>query len=444
MYNVKNLFRTLLFSALAVSVASCDKNDEEEILEPPVSTVLQGTLTANTTLTADKTWTLKGYVYVPEGVTLTIEAGTTIVTDLADKGALCIERGGKIMAEGTPDKPIVFTSGNPAGSRNPGDWGGLVILGKAKTNRTTTPVIEGGLDRAYGGDNDNDNSGVLKYVRIEYAGIAAFPNSEINGLTLGGVGSGTTIENIQVSYGNDDGYEFFGGTVNAKNLVSFAIADDDFDFDFGYRGKIQNAIALRDPAFVDGGDAGNGIESDNDNPATTSEPYTHPVLSNFTLIGANNLPGTAANHNFGNRWRRNSRFTIRNSVIIGWPKAGFSVETDPTADAYKQGISQFKNNVIHSNNAAEIFKSNSGVFNAAEMEALALSQGNIRQLTAEGVLTKPFDLTAPDFTPVAGGPAASGADFAGLDAFFAPTTYKGAVGGTNWLQGWTRFYAKGQ
>src|SRR5690606_6499667 len=130
------------------------------------------------------------------------------------------------------------------GSRTPGEWGGIVILGKAKTNRSSTPVIEGGLDRPYGGDAENDNSGVLTYVRIEYAGIAAFPNSEINGLTLAGVGKGTKIENIQVSYGNDDAFEFFGGDVNAKYLVAFATADDDFDFDFGYTGNIQYAIAL--------------------------------------------------------------------------------------------------------------------------------------------------------------------------------------------------------
>ncbi|HAN66285.1 MAG TPA: hypothetical protein DCQ34_08510, partial [Chitinophagaceae bacterium] len=141
------------------------------------------------------------------------------------------------------------------GSRTPGDWGGIVLLGNAPTNRSTTPIIEGGINSQYGGNIPTDNSGVLKYVRIEFAGIAADPNSEINGLTLGGVGSGTTLENIQVSYGNDDAYEFFGGTVNAKNLIAFATADDDYDFDFGYTGRIQFGITLRDPQFVDGGDA---------------------------------------------------------------------------------------------------------------------------------------------------------------------------------------------
>ena len=157
---------------------------------------------------------------MPNGVTLTIKPGTRIISDVVEKGALIIERGGKIDANGTAAQPIVFTSGKAAGSRTPGDWGGIVILGKAKTNRSSTPLIEGGIDRPYGGTDDADNSGTLRYVRIEYAGIAAFANSEINALTLGGVGSGTTIEYIQTSYANDDAYEFFGGKVNCKYLIA--------------------------------------------------------------------------------------------------------------------------------------------------------------------------------------------------------------------------------
>ena len=146
------------------------------------------------------------------------------------------ERGAKIEANGTASNPIVFTSGKAAGSRLRGDWGGIIILGNAPTNRplSPAPLVEGGVDRRYGGTTANDNSGTMRYVRIEFAGIAAEPGSEINGLTLGGVGSGTTLEYIQVSYGNDDAYEFFGGTVNAKYLVSYATSDDDYDFDFGY------------------------------------------------------------------------------------------------------------------------------------------------------------------------------------------------------------------
>ncbi len=195
-----------------------------------------------------------------------------------------------------------------------------MILGRAKTNRSSTPIIEGGIDRPYGGTDDADNSGTFRYVRIEYAGIAAFANSEINSLTLGGVGSGTTIEYIQTSYSNDDAYEFFGGKVNCKYLVAAYTADDDFDFDFGYTGKIQFAVSLRDPAFVDNGDAGNGIESDNDNPPTITPLTTRPILSNFTFVGPNGAAGTAANHNFANRFRRNTRFVLRNSILMGYQK----------------------------------------------------------------------------------------------------------------------------
>lgn len=447
----KKFFQFLVVMLGVVVVAGCtraDEDDEDTILEPPANTVLSGTLAQSRTLTADKKWTLKGYVYVPSGVTLTIEPGTVIVSDVTDKGALCIERGGKIMANGTASQPIVFTSGKADGSKAPGDWGGLVILGKATTNRSSTPVIEGGLDRPYGGTDDNDNSGSLKFVRIEYAGVAAFANSEINGLTLGGVGRGTTLENIQVIYGNDDAFEFFGGTVDAKNLVAYATADDDFDFDFGYRGRIQFAVSLRDPQFVDNGDAGNGIEADNDGTGSAATPLTRPVLSNFTFIGPNGASGTLANHNFGNRWRRAVQFDIRNSVMLGWQKGGFSMESAATAEGYKNGTSAFKNNVVHSNATADIFRVDAaaaGVITKEQLEAKAIAEGNIKQTTADGVLTAPFSITNPNLMPVAGGPAASGTDFTGLDAgFFTSTTYKGAVGSTNWLQGWTRFPARGQ
>jgi hypothetical protein len=449
----KRFFRMMLAAVALTTVVSCSKNndDEEEILPPPTNTIITGSLSANITLTADKSWTLKGYVYVPNNITLTIEPGTVITSDVTEKGALCIERGGKIIANGTADKPIVFTSGKAVGSKAPGDWGGIVILGKAKTNRSSTPVIEGGLDRPYGGTDDADNSGSLKYVRIEYAGIAAFANSEINGLTLGAVGKGTVIENVQVVYGNDDAYEFFGGTVDAKYLVAYATADDDFDFDFGYTGRIQFAVALRDPLFVDAGDAGNGVEADNDGSGTAATPVTHPVLSNFTWIGPNNATGTLGNHNYGNRWRRAAQFEVYNSVMLGWQKGGFSMESNETAQSYKDGLSEFKNNVVHSNNNSDVARLGSSsqpvtVLSKSELDAKLVADNNTVLTSPDNVLTAPFNLTAPNLAPAAGGPAAGGVDFSGLDnTFFTATTYKGAVGSaTNWLQGWTRFPAKGQ
>jgi hypothetical protein len=228
--------KKLLGIILILGLFSCQKELDgiDAPINIPLTTTLTGTINTTTTLTSDKVWTLKGYVYVTDGAKLIIQPGTTIISDIAEKGALIIERGAQILAEGTSVKPIVFTSGKAVGERTPGDWGGVVLLGRATTNRTSEPTIEGGIGRPYGGTNDLDNSGILRYVRIEYAGIAAMPNSEINALTLGGVGSGTIIENVQTIYANDDAFEFFGGTVNAKNLYAFATADDDFDFDFGY------------------------------------------------------------------------------------------------------------------------------------------------------------------------------------------------------------------
>jgi hypothetical protein len=397
-------FLTLLGISIFLNSCTKDLGGGEPPINVPSSTTLTGSINSTITLTSDKVWTLKGYVYVTDGAKLIIQPGTTIVSDLTEKGALCIERGAQIIAEGTPSKPIVFTSGKPEGQRNPGDWGGVVILGRSTTNRSSEPTIEGGIGRPYGGTNDSDNSGVLKYVRIEYAGIAALPNSEINALTLGGVGSGTVLENVQTIYANDDAFEFFGGTVNAKNLYAFATADDDFDFDFGYRGSISYSVAKRDPQFVDNGDAGNGVECDNDGTGSSAQPYTHPKLSYMVIVGPNNSL-SLSNHNLGLRWRRATQFTVINSIIVGHMKGSFSLESNETATFYKDGISKFENNQIGSFDPLLNFKSTSTLFTASEMKTKSLSQGNIEKTFSNSELQV---LTSP-----------------------------------SWTQGWTRFPLKG-
>lgn len=384
-------------------------------------------------------YTLKGYVYVNGRASIRFAAGSVIVSDSVQKGALIIEQNSKIFAEGTAAEPIIFTSGKAAGQRRPGDWGGIVVLGNAPTNRTTPPIIEGGVNAIYGGSVAADNSGVIRYVRIEYAGIAADPNSEINGLTLGGVGSGTTIQFVQVSYGNDDAYEFFGGTVNAKNLIAFATADDDYDFDFGYVGQLQFGVALRDPLFVDAGDAGNGVECDNDATGTLATPFTRPVISNFTWVGPNNAPGTLANHNFNMRWRRSTRFDVRNSILMGYMDAGFSMESDSTVSYYRQNLSGFRNNLVHAVTAPFRAATNP-IMTSAEVETKALAEGNSKHAAASEInLTNPFSLTAPNFLPAAGSPALAGAAFTGLGSFFTTTTFRGAFGTDNWMSGWASF-----
>ncbi len=369
--------KNLLLLIFACFFFSCSRELGEDIkpINVPTSTTLSGNINSTTTLTADKVWILKGYVYVTDGAKLIIQPGTVIKSDIAEKGALCIERGAQIIANGTADKPIVFTSGQPDGQKSPGDWGGIVILGKAKTNRTSEPTIEGGIGRAYGGNDDTDNSGILKYVRIEYAGVAAMPNSEINALTLGAVGSGTVLENIQTIYANDDAFEFFGGTVNAKNLYAYATADDDFDFDFGYRGTITNSIAKRDPQFVDNGDAGNGVECDNDGTGSSAQPFTHPKLDGVILIGPN-IADALPNHNLGLRFRRATNFTIINSTIYGYMKGGFSMESNETVQSYKDGVSKFENNNVGSFNKINFISKATTIMSNDDVKTKSLSQGN--------------------------------------------------------------------
>lgn len=454
--------KSLKFKSLLLAVvlfAGACKEDNPEPVDPSGKQTITlqngGEITGvykNTILNVPEgTFTLKGYVFFEEGSEINIAAGAVIKSDVSNKGALIIERGAKINAVGTAAKPIVFTSGKAVGSRMPGDWGGIVILGKAKTNRTTEPTIEGGIGKNYGGTNDNDNSGTLKYVRIEFAGIAAQPNSEINGLTLGAVGSGTTIEYVQVTYGNDDAFEFFGGSVNAKYLIAYGTADDDFDFDFGYTGKIQFGVSLRDPGVVDPGDAANGIESDNDGTGTNATPATRPVLSNFTFIGPNVDNTASKNHNFANRFRRSSQFVLNNSVLIGWMKGGLSLESDGTYNSLlgASATSQFNNNVIHANTAT--FKLGADVTvagaTAAAIQTKALANGTVALASAsDAKITDPFNLSNPNLLPLAGSPALSGAAFTGdlSNAFFSATTYKGAFSTTNWMAGWTSFnYTKG-
>jgi hypothetical protein len=385
--------KKLLGLILALSLFGCEKNlggGEDGPINIPTSTTLSGNINTTTTLTSDKVWTLKGYVYVTDGAKLIIQPGTTIISDISEKGALCIERGAQILAEGTSSKPIIFTSGKPVGERTPGDWGGIVILGRAKTNRTSEPTIEGGIGRPYGGTNDLDNSGVLRYVRIEYAGIAAMPNSEINALTLGGVGSGTILENIQTIYANDDAFEFFGGTVNGKNLYAYATADDDFDFDFGYTGTITNGVSKRDPQFVDSGDAGNGVECDNDGTGSLAQPYTHPKLFNMILVGPN-VSTSLANHNLGLRFRRATQFTMKNSIVWGWMKGGLSLESNETTQFVKDGVSIFENNSVGTFNPTLNFISKATtILTNEQLKTLSLSKNNVEIVTVVSDLTTPI------------------------------------------------------
>lgn len=432
---------------LSVAMVSCSKDDDNNTTPPKGAGVLSGTISANRTLSADTIYTLSGYVYVPNGVTLTIQPGTVIKGDVSITASLIIERGGKINAAGTAEKPIVFTSGRAAGNRAAGDWGGIFICGKATTNQGTDVAGEGGIQRSFGGNDDADNSGVLKYVRIEYAGLVASANNEVNALSLGGVGSGTQIDHIQIWYPKDDGVECWGGTVNLKYVAIFGTSDDDLDFDYGYRGKIQYAYIVKDPKVADQADQSNGIECDNENVPGAPTPLTRPVLSNITLCGPNSSTADS-HHNYAMRWRRDCQFSVHNSVFAGWLKAGFSMESALVANGFNTDSSKVKNSLIHSiaspvlvDAAAKTIIDSSAVATKLVANGSTLLDG----ATQSWLSASAFSLTAPNALPAANSPALTGALFADADvadAFFDKVTFRGAFGTANWMQGWTSFTAQ--
>lgn len=423
-------------------------------------------ITTNTTWTRNNIYLLNGIVYVNSGVTLTIEPGTIIKGSFANEGALVIRQGGRIMAAGTATQPIVFTSEKPAGQRGPGDWGGLIICGNAPTNRTGNPTVEGGVVATYGGTNPADNSGVLQYVRIEYPGIAFLPGNEINGLTLAGVGSGTTIDHIQVTASGDDSFEWFGGTVNAKYLVALAGTDDDFDTDNGYSGRVQFGLAVRDQSRGDvaTGGVSNGFESDNDGTNSSATPLTSAVFSNMTvLLPMTPTPASPFNNSSGALIRQNSSQSIFNSVFSG-RRAGLEIAggaagtTQANATA---GNLQFQNNVLagYSPRAGRLGGTTSAT-PAFNINAFVGGSGNDTTRTLAGLGLNADNLmfegncgNNAQCVPNLSLPAASilntGAAFSsakltgngngGPNGTFDVVTFRGAFGSTNWAAGWTNF-----
>lgn len=229
------------------------------------------------------TYVMRGWCYITNGSTLTIEAGTVIKGDKATRAALIVEPGGKLIARGTVDAPIVFTSAMPDGEQRPGDWGGIIVCGNARNNQGIMQ-IEGGPRTLHGGSNDADNSGVLSYLRIEYAGHPFKKDQEINGLTFGSVGSGTQVDHIQVSYSNDDAFEWFGGTVNCTHLVAYRAWDDDFDADNGYRGTCTNLLGIRHPRLADVTQS-HAFECSNNGQDSPATPITAPRFEQVTIFG---------------------------------------------------------------------------------------------------------------------------------------------------------------
>jgi hypothetical protein len=281
-------------------------------------------LTAPNFLPAKSVYHLNGWLYVRNGATLTIDPGTIIRGDKANKSALIIEQTSKLMAIGTALEPIIFTSNEAAGSRDRGDWGGIILCGLSACNLPGgTGTIEGGVGSTFGGGLSpilTDNSGTLKYVRIEFPGYPFAANNEINGLTHGACGSGTVEDYVQVSYSNDDSYEWFGGSNNGKHLIAFRGLDDEFDTDNGFSGHYQFCVSLRDPAVADISGS-NGFESDNDAAGSTNTPGTAATFSNVTICGPMPTLASTYNSNYkrGAHLRRNTQFKVHNSLLMGFP-----------------------------------------------------------------------------------------------------------------------------
>jgi len=461
----KNLLSLIALTAI-LAASSCSPDKKEGCTDPSATNydpeaesdngscqylqdtasviTVTGTITENTTWRADKKYFLLGFVHVDEGVTLTIEPGTIIKGDKESKGTLIIERGAMLMANGTAANPIVFTSNLPVGQRGYGDWGGVIICGKAPVNVPGGQgVVEGGTEAFFGGNNPEDNSGVIRYVRIEFAGIAFQPNQEINGLTMAGVGRGTQIDHVQVSYCGDDSFEWFGGTVNCKYLVAHRGWDDDFDTDNGYSGSVQFGVGFRDPVIADASGS-NGFESDNDPGGTEITPHTTGVFTNISVFGPKATSQTQVDFQYesGMHLRSNTRLRIFNSVIAGYPE-GLYIKGTFAQNNATAGELMVKNCVIagcDQNLKVDLFSA----FNINNWFNDAAKENVTFESNSELMVGNAWSLTAPNPMPQSGSPLLSGASFSDpmlnqSQHDITPVSYRGAFGTENWMQGWTNF-----
>lgn len=452
---------------------------------PPKPIVeVSGTITANTTWTKDKIYLLKGFVRVGSdlnlntipaansGPTLTIQPGTVIMGERASKATLVIQRGAKIIANGTAAEPIIMTSAQPVNQREPGDWGGLVVCGLAPNNQPGGVFeLEGGYAAYSGGGTspvENDNSGIIKYVRIEYAGVPINPNQEVNTLTMGAVGSGTVIEYVQASFGLDDAFEWFGGTVNGKYLLAYKCLDDDFDVDFGYSGLVQFGVGIRDNNLADQSGS-NGFEVDNNGQGLLVAPYTSGRFSNMTIIGPKSDREKPISLQFQNgaHLRRSNKLKIHNSIFVGYPVGIFidgaatstfatndelTIRNTVVAGVFHWGGNGFggagdvftgapSNGAQHPNTPrGTAFQQNQSTFNTRDW-FLAAERNNqfVPDWTTLGLSPTIFATVNPSFPLQSGSPLASGASFAGMPSFFQVVPFRGAFGAQDWTAQWTEF-----
>ena len=423
---------------------------------------LTGTISTSRTLAAETTYVLKGFVKVASGATLTIPAGTRIVGDTLTPGSsLFVLRGARLVVNGTAQAPVVFTSQRTAGNRKPGDWGGIVIVGNGIVNRAGNISTEGPAEAAQnygGGTNNADDSGNIRYMRVEFAGfdVSGGQGQELNSLSMYAVGRGTRIEYVQSVAGLDDSFEWWGGAVDTRYLLSTESGDDHFDWTEGHQGRHQFLIAFQntrlDPRQGSGvfGSDPRGFEGDGCDPATagctvnadtTNTPFSNPVFSNFTLIGFPAVPVTDGN---GMVLRRGTAGTFYNGVVARWKGTALNIRDSFTNKNRTVGRLDVRSLVFAENGANYDSEAGSN-FGKASFFTTA---GNREVAGGAAALFVGLTTGGPDFTPAAGSVLATGGSnvpaerVAGYNYGWTNTAWVGAVdpsGANKWWQGWAAF-----
>ncbi|WP_300799269.1 hypothetical protein [uncultured Alistipes sp.] len=410
---MKTYWKILAAAAACMALATACNNDDEGNDTPGLNgditpgTTLTGNITSDATLTEGNSYRLSGGLHVKAGATLRIEPGVELVAvDDEIPDYILIEQGAKIDAQGTAAHPIVMTSE----LKESGAWGGIHICGYAHTNAGAGVLSEIG-NAPYGGDNDADNSGTLRYIRLEYTGFALDEEHEANGVSFYGVGNGTTVEYLQAYKGSDDGFEFFGGSVNVRYLVSTSCSDDSFDWTEGWNGKGQFLVAFQEAESTLGYDCDCLMECDNNGNNAAATPVAHPVLANVTLVGNNSQTG-----NRGVRLRAGTEVELYNAIITGKPKC-LTVETPETESSFSK---QQTPSVLEYISMSTVLDSKEGIYTNEDFEAAA---GNATDYV--NALTDGYVGT------IQGGKTLS-------DSFFTTAAYKGAVSASDdWTAGWT-------